>query len=192
MILSLASVILVIIRIGIGLGIEFAEKKEIREMREKIDDTLKNEWIGNVQSFLVARADYPKTRGKGVVDEEKITKEIVELGEATRYARIGSTLLKVLSKIMSDIVKEVISIVGGAIIFSLLVWAAFSYLELTILPPFAFATLLFLALMISITRRNIRGYVFLRSQFYELSEKPSLSKAKEIAIELERRELIYA
>jgi hypothetical protein len=59
MILSVASIILVIIRIGIGLGLEFVEKKEIREMRKKIDEALKKEWISKLQDFLQAN---PRTR----------------------------------------------------------------------------------------------------------------------------------
>ena len=193
MILSLASVILVIIRIGIGLGMEFAEKKEIREMRKKIDDTLKNEWIGKLQSFLVARADYPKMRERGAVDDKKITKEIVELGEATRYTQIASTLLKVLSKMIFDIVKAVILIVVLSIVFAVTIWASITFptVEFGDWRGFLLIEILILGASFLWTRKRIKGYIFLRSQFYDLAEKPELSKAEEIGKELERRELIY-
>jgi hypothetical protein len=48
MVLSVASIILVVIRIGIGLGLEFVEKEEIREMRNKIDNKLKTEWMSKL------------------------------------------------------------------------------------------------------------------------------------------------
>ena len=146
-----------------------------------------------MQSFLVTRADYPKTRGKGVVDEEKITKEIVELGEATRYTQIGSTLLKVLSRIVSDIVKWVISVIVSSVLLIASVWGSFAFPDFAYgLSSGAFILALFLVGCIYEARKRIRGYMFLRAQFYELSEKPSLSKAKDIAEELERRELVYA
>ena len=187
-ILSLASVILITIRIGIGLGLEFVERKEIREMKKKVDDELNKEWIAKLQDFLKREFEKP-----GEATEETTIKEVVELGEATRHTQIASTLLKVLSKMIFDIVKLVIAIIVGAIIFTLLVWGAVSFTELTnTLGGLALAVLLFLVTIIVAMRKMIKSYVSLRSQFYELSETPSLSKAKNVMDELEERELIYA
>ena len=187
-ILSLASVILVAIRIGIGLGLEFVERKEIREMKKKVDDELNKEWIAKLQDFLKREFEKP-----GEATEETTIKEVVELGEATRHTQIASTLLKVLSKMIFDIVKLVIAIIIGAIIFTLLVWGAISFTNLTsTLGALALGVFLFLVTFIIGIRKMIKGYVSLRSRFYELSETPSLSIAKNIMDELEERELIYA
>ena len=187
-ILSLASVILVTIRIGIGLGLEFVEKEEIREMKKKVDDELNKEWIAKLQDFL--KKEFEKS---GATTEEATIKEIAELGEATRHTQIATTLLKVLSKIIFDIVKLVIAIIVGAIIFTLLVWGAISFTNLaSSLGGLAGAVFLFLMVIIMVMRGMIKSYVSLRSQFYELSETPSLSKAKNIMNELEERALIYA
>ena len=187
-ILSLASVILITIRIGIGLGLEFVERKEIREMKRKVDDELNKEWIAKLQDFL--KREFEK---HGEATEETTIKEVVELGEATRHTQIASTLLKVLSKMIFNIVKLVIAIIVGAIIFTLLVWGAVSFTKLTnTLGGLALTILLVLVLTIITMRRMIKNYVSLRSKFYELSETPSLSIAKNVMDELKERELIYA
>lgn len=188
MILSLASVILVVVRIGIGLGIEFVERKEIREMRKEIDKRLKEEWIAELQKFFSKHS-----KSVEVLNEEEITEEIVELGEATRYTQTASTLLKVLSKMIFDIVKLFIGIIVIAIILALSVWASFSFPEA--IPNWSviiLGGLFFLGALIWGTIRIIRNYFSLRSQFYDLSENPSLARAKNIVEELEEKELIYA
>ena len=187
-ILSIASVVLITIRIGIGLGIEFVERKEIREMKKNIDDELTNEWIVKLQDFIKSYSEKSET-----ITEETTIKEIIELGEATRYTQTASSLLKVLSKMIFDIVKLVIGIIAGAIIFALSFWIALSLsnqlYNLWALPP----AMLFLVVAFGmIARKMIKSYVSFRSQFYELSENPSLSKAKDIMEELEKQGLIYA
>lgn len=188
-ILSLASVILVTIRIGISLGIEFIERKEIREMKKKIDGELSREWIAKLQHFVKGFSEKSET-----IDQEKITSEIVELGEATRHAQVASTLLKVLSKIIFGIVRFVVVLIVGVIILVLFVWGSFAFphLMVNLFGPLIFGVSFFLAGCIIETRKRIRSYMFFRSKFYELSERPSLSKAKDILDELEKQEVIYA
>lgn len=188
MILSLASVILVVFRIGIGLGVEFVEKKEIREMRKEIDDRLREEWIIKLHKFLDSHS-----KDVEVINQEKITQEIVELGEATRYTQTASTLLKVLSKMIFDIVKFFIGIILMAVVLALSVWVSISFPEaIQNLSVVILGGLFFFGALIWVTIRNIRTYLSLRSQFYDLSENPSLSKAKDITEEIEEKELIYA
>lgn len=192
MILSVASIILVIIRIGIGLGLEFVEKKEIREMRKKIDDALKKEWIDELQDFLKSN---PMRSEKFV--EVVVVKQIAELGEATRYTQTASTLLKVLQKMIFDLIKYVIAMIVFGILVAIGVWFAISIPPLqdgTVNNVWAFVFIMaFIVIGLGfVTRNKIRVYVSLRSHFYELSENPSLSEAKKITEELEKEELIYA
>lgn len=173
---------------------EFVEKREIREMRKKIDEELKKEWMRKLQEFLDSFYRREETMDESqLVDREKVAKQTAELGEATRHIEVASTLLKVLSKMTSDMVKWVVGLIVGAIISVLLVWGALSFTNLaTELASFAFLTLFFVMGCIIETRKRIKNYMFLRSQFYELSENPSLYKAKDIIKEIERRELVYA
>lgn len=185
-ILSSASVILVIIRIGIGLGIEFVEREEIRGMKKEIEGKLNDEWITRLQDFV-------KSYSEKKVTQETTINEIAKLGEATRHAQIASTLLRVLSKLIFYIVKLVVGIIVGAIIFILLIWGAISFTNFIYsLSSMAFGLFLFLMVFINIARKRIRGYMSLRFKFYELSENPSLTKAKDISRELEEEGLIYA
>lgn len=187
-ILSLASVVLIIIRIGIGLGIEFVERTEIREMKKKIDRELYEEWIAKLQDTVKKYSEKSEA-----IAEETAIEEIVELGDATRYAQIGATLLKVLSKVIFDVVKLVIAIIGDAIISIILVWGAITFRDITYqLGGLAFITLFGFVLFLISMRGMTKSYISLRSQFYELSENPSLSKAKNIMDELKELELIYA
>ena len=157
-------------------------------MKKKIDRELYEEWIAKLQDTVKKYSEKSEA-----IAEETAIEEIVELGDATRYAQIASTLLKVLSKIIFDVVKLVIAIIGSAIISIILVWAAVSFRNLTYqLGGLAFTTLLALVLFFTTARRMIKSYISLRSQFYDLSENPSLSKGKNIMDELKERELIYA
>lgn len=188
-ILSLASVILVIIRIGIGLGLEFVEKKEIREMRKKIDNELTHQWVINLQDFLKKHCKKLEDIEKGIID----LIEIRELGEATRYIDAASTMLKILSKMIFRLVKLFIALVVTAIVLALTIWGAFALTEIEVnwWGISAISGVIFVALVLH-TRDTVRNYLSLRSQFYELYENPSLFIAKEIIEELEERELIYA
>ena len=188
MVLSLASVILVIIRIGIGLGIEFVERKEIREMKRKIDISLKNEW--NSEWQLVVKRAYEKKRKEG---EGYAAVKIYQLGLATRDSQIASILLKVLSKMIFDVVKIVVALIGIAILFVLSIWGT------SVIPEFGTSwwillslEIILLLMLVSYTRRMIKTYLDLRLKFYELSENPILSKAKEIFNELIEKRLLYA
>ena len=51
-IFSLISVIIVIIKLGLSLGMEFVEKKEIRNMKVEIEKNLKKEWGQKLRIFI--------------------------------------------------------------------------------------------------------------------------------------------
>jgi hypothetical protein len=92
-----------------------------------------------------------------------------------------------------DIVKYVIAMVVFGIMVAIIVWVAISYpWQDNTVWSFAFITAFTVFGLGVATRNNIRRYMSLRSQFYDLSENPSLAKAKSIMEVLEAKELIYA
>ncbi|MGD9130258.1 MAG: hypothetical protein PVH73_01630 [Candidatus Bathyarchaeota archaeon] len=187
-ILSIASVVFVIIKIGLGLGLEFVERPEIRAMKKEIEDNLNKEWISNIEDFL---GGYSKKIEPA--KQEIVREEIVGLGEKTRHAQIASTLLKVLSKIGFDIVKLVCGIIATSIITVGTIWAILSYsLPLNTTLGVVICEVFFVMFFGLLTRKSVRDYMFVRSSFYELSEKSTLEKAGSIMNELEKRAIIYA
>lgn len=187
-ILSIASVVFVIIKIGLGLGLEFVEKPEIRTMKKEIEDNLNKEWVANLKDFLHGYSEKMEQ-----IDHEKVSKEVVVLGEKTRHVQIASTLLKVISKIGFDIVKVVIGIIAVSIIMVVTIWAIVSFslpINTTLGVVIGEASFIFI-FGLSI-RKYVRDYMFVRSSFYELSEKTSLEKAGSIMRELENKAIIYA
>lgn len=195
--LSLASVILVTIRIGIGLGMEFAEKEEIRKMRNEIEKKLKIEWIERIKHFI---KDYSKEL-EAIATKEAVFTEIGELGKATRHTQTASILLKILKKVIFNVIKLVVGLLIIAIIMALTIWVAFAFPDFwsfSLLQSennwfgLFFIPLAIFVLLTNETRKGIRNYIFLRAQFYELSENPTLSKAEEIIAELKAKELLYA
>lgn len=187
-ILSVASVVFVIIKIGLGLGLEFVEKPEIRAMKEKIENKLNDEWVAILRSFLKGYSEKIED-----LDQEKVSWEIVSLGEKTRHVQIASTLLKIISKIGFDIIKFAVTIIAILIIMVATVWAVVSFPDLSYnLWLLLLLEVITLAIFSFATRNAIRHYMAIRSLFYLLSEKPSLVYAGNIMKELEDKDLIYA
>jgi hypothetical protein len=183
MILSVASIIIVITQLGIGLGLEFVERTEIREMRKKIDDALDNEYKEKARTFLMTTQT-----AKEKFDTEAVGKGISELGEAYRYKQTASIILKVLRKLVSDIMRLIVMIVALAIALALMGWEDV-YAGYNFLPFIALAFLILFTCVLMINSR-IGNYTSFRSKFYDLSEKPLLSEAQQIIKKLEDEQLI--
>ena len=175
-------------KIGLGLGLEFVERPEIRAMKKEIEDKLNEEWIAHLKGFLKGYSEKIEQ-----IDQERVSGEIVGLGEKTRSAQISSTLLKILSKIGFDLVKLVIVIIFASIITVATIWAIVSFdLTINTMLGIVLGEALWLFINSLLIRKNIKDYMFVRSNFYELAEKPSLEKAENIMKELEKKSIIYA
>lgn len=194
-IFSLISVIIVIIKLGLSLGMEFVEKKEIRNMKVEIEKKLKKEWGEKLRNFISTQSQI----GTDVIEE--VTKEkIAELGKSVRHTQISSILLSVISKISSSIIKYVIWLFIITIGLILSIWFLITnpeYLSaslngtgqnLWMIPVFI---IIFLIAVVNGLYKNMKNYNSLRKQFYELGEDSSLTKAKTIFNSLEEKELIY-
>ena len=192
-VLSFLSILVVIAKMGLGLGLEFIERQEIRDMRKSIDEKLRLEWRMKLEQFLTSFKVKKET-----VDEKIMTKEISNLNEAARLTGIASAMLKVISKVGADIVKKGIVSIVLAVLLMITLWTGFAYPDLWTSPSasstynYSIATLMeimFLILLVWSTRKSIRNYYGLRTRFYDLSDKPTLSQAKEIYDYLRKEEI---
>lgn len=197
LIFSLTSLLFVIVKLGLSLGMEFVEKKEIREMKLTIERELKTEWEQKLNTFINAQSKKSPN-----VDKEITKKEIAELGDSTRHTQISSILLNVISKLSSNIIKYVIILMFVIIGLVFSIWLAVAFPDWF---TFSFEVgqsnsnwwgifLIILIILIADVvelRKNMKNYNSLRKQFYELSEDPSLLKAKRVFDLLRRKLLIY-
>ena len=194
-IFSLISVIIVIIKLGLSLEINFVEKKEIQDIKEKIEKKLKDEWEEKLSIFISNQIKNTRDVGKGVLEEE-----IADLGNSVRHTQIGSILLSVVSKLSSNISRYVraLFLITIGLIFSAwyLITNPDNFLgsisgngqNWWVIPIFL---IFFLSADIYMLNKNIKNYNSLRRQFYELGVYSSLLKAKEIFDSLEEERFIY-
>lgn len=194
-IFSLISVIIVIIKLGLSLGMEFVEKKEIRDMKGKIEKKLKSEWEEKLSIFISRQIRKTPNEGKEVLEEE-----ISDLGNSVRHTQIGSIILSIISKLSSNISRYVIALFLIVISLIVSIWFLLAnpeHLSVSVtgngqnwltIPIFLIFCLLVDLYMLS---KNLKDYNSLRKQFHELGEDSSLPKAKEIFDTLEEENLIF-
>jgi len=191
-VLSSVSIFIVIWRTGLGLGLEFVEKKEIRELKKNSEELLKLEWRVRLEKFISGYDAMKKT-----ADEETIDKEFSDLGESARLTILASAILKIISKTSSQFGKSVLFSIGTLLLLIATAWGSYSYPTLWSgfqnpsynWAVFVVVEIIALALFLRIAQKNWRDYTDIRSYFYDLSEKPSLLKAKEISSELRIKDI---
>ena len=176
-----------------GLGLEFVEQKEVRDLKKKSEEVLEREWRSSMETFIEDYNEMKKT-----LDEKTTAKMFSDLGQTARHTVIASVMLEIISRTASQITKSALCSIGSILLLVATIWASLTYPTFwrasSQTPEYSWLAftvmeIVILALFLRVTQNHWRDYNDLRSYFYELSEKPSLLKAQEIAAELRRKDI---
>jgi uncharacterized protein YjeT (DUF2065 family) len=186
LVLSLISIVLLGLKEGIGLPLEYRESDAAINRRKEIDDSLRAEVKTNMSRVMVILSEHKEK-------EEKELEEIEELGHCAFLAR--STSIRILEG-MTDSMSRALRTFGTGILVVVVVVSYFLYLSIsaTIVSNesifFAILYAIVTAIPFIMTYNRVKKHYILREAFTRLSENANLEYCKKLVGKLQDKDVL--
>lgn len=187
---SILSLAIAVIQFGFRLTLEFAERPDIRDLKSKIEEELRNRLQIEINTLL------DRFRDTSNIDEDDV-REFVLYGRRAYVSQLPTMILQKITDKTSELISNFIGIFIGVILIVTGFWL--SQTEQYLLPQdwynagtviiFGFGFLLLYSILTGF-KGLLQGLIALRKSFYSLSEDTSLDNAEAIERTLKEKELL--